>query len=215
MSEAERVSPEALAIAGYVAPRLRSQPEAVRMRRIGRLDKDGNVVGYTTLGDAQKALLKRQEIEFDVADREKSKYIKCRLCGILSRRPKGGGRANLCSLCSVPKCGRCGVNVERKRLTPSKLKRTKGAVRCFACFKAQVKPRPTCIDCGKLLSASASQKKTKRCWQCNGVANRKVHPPKPKCVDCGKQLSDMRSQRCLLHAGAERRRRQEDRKAPQ
>lgn len=55
-----------LHVAGAVAPRIRSQDDRTKSRRVARVDADGKVVGWTTLGEVQKALLLAREIELEV-----------------------------------------------------------------------------------------------------------------------------------------------------
>jgi hypothetical protein len=69
-----------LAVAGVIAPVLRSSTD-VALRRVGKLDAKGNVVGYTTLGEVQKALLLERQIELSTADGVRPKEVMCRNCG--------------------------------------------------------------------------------------------------------------------------------------
>jgi hypothetical protein len=61
MSKADR-----LAVAGVVAPFIREGATSYSLRRVARIDANGNVVGYTTLAAVQKVLLERHKIEIAV-----------------------------------------------------------------------------------------------------------------------------------------------------
>lgn len=81
---------ERLAVACAVAPTLRSQSDKTKSRRVARVDADGKVVGYTTLGEVQKALLRTREIELEVVDGVRPKEVICRACGkTVKVRPQG------------------------------------------------------------------------------------------------------------------------------
>lgn len=176
MSAAERVKPESLAIAGYSAPRLRSQSESVRLRRIGRLDKDGNVVGYTTLADTQKALLRRVEIEFDVEGRPR--WVLCEKCGA---KVKFGPRQSLkapkmCRAwtgCRSPKCVTCSADVSRNT--------AKHGGQCLVCSGRAPLPKVFCKDCGNELSKGGRDKGAIRCIGCHIKTKKRERP----CVSCG------------------------------
>lgn len=85
MNKAQR-----LAVAGVVAPHLREQSDKAAKRRVARVDKDGNVVGYTTLAEVQRALLERQKIELEVIDGVRPKEIVCAQCGRADRVARTG-----------------------------------------------------------------------------------------------------------------------------
>lgn len=74
MNKAER-----LAIAGQIAPILRSQGDKSK-RKVKIVDKDGNIIGESTIGELQKQILKRAEIEFDVHEDKNPIYILCDIC---------------------------------------------------------------------------------------------------------------------------------------
>lgn len=90
---------ERLALAGAVAPFLRDQSERAASRRVTRVDKDGNVVGYTTLAEVQQGLLRRHEIEIDVAPDERPREFFCQRCGLPSPMPERGAQPKHCSRC--------------------------------------------------------------------------------------------------------------------
>ncbi len=72
---------ERLALAAAVAPVLRGADAKAKNRRVALTDADGNVTGYTTLGEVQKSLLRRREIEIDVQDGKRPTEIACCFCG--------------------------------------------------------------------------------------------------------------------------------------
>lgn len=76
MNKAQR-----LVLAGAVAPSLRGASEKTKNRRVGRVDAEGRVVGYTTLGEVQKALLLERQIELEPADGVRPKEVVCTNCG--------------------------------------------------------------------------------------------------------------------------------------
>lgn len=194
MGAALRPKPEALAIAGYSAPRLRGQPEAVRMRRIAKTDQDGNVVGYTTLEEVQKALLRRQEIEFDVADGVRPKKIVCRHCGKLVATPKKGGPVPVCcASCRHYKCADCGAETTERRSN------RRDSVRCMPCRRTFVACKVTlCAGCKNPCKKLGKKSHAiPRCRPCRKLLTRRV----AVFCACGKQLSDdasyKGSTRCL------------------
>jgi hypothetical protein len=97
---------ERLAVAGAVAPRLRSQDDKTKSRRVALVDKDGKVTGYTTLAEVQKSLLKAREIELDVQDGVRPKEVVCRACG----RTRKVGRGPVPMVCRNGCDTRCGTD---------------------------------------------------------------------------------------------------------
>jgi hypothetical protein len=91
MKAQKKTKLDALAVAGFAAPRLRVLPDSVRNRRIAKTDSDGNVIGYTTLGEVQKSLLRRMGIEFDVQPEARPTKVFCAVCGapIVVKTKKG------------------------------------------------------------------------------------------------------------------------------
>lgn len=86
--EGERLNKaERLAVAAAVAPSLRRADERTRQRRIARVDAEGKVTGYTTLGAVQDALLAKHAIEIDVQPGVRAKEIICETCGIPVKVP--------------------------------------------------------------------------------------------------------------------------------
>lgn len=107
MNKAER-----LAIAGAVAPYVREGAEKNRQRRVALVDKDGNVTGYTTLADAQKAILERAKIEIAVVEGNRPEKTICTVCGCVMRTcPQD--RLYLCSKCKAPPCEACGKKLSK------------------------------------------------------------------------------------------------------
>lgn len=171
-----------LAVAGIVAPHLRNQTGRVASRRVAKVDKDGNVVGYTTLAEVQEALLLMRQIELDVVDGVRPKEKMCRLCGRTFKVRSGGIVPKLCSACVTPSCVVCHAPLPRLGHT---LKKRRPA-RCMDCRTAQKQSRLPCVDCGGLLSKHASAP---------GYKSRKEGLP-PRCRACTIVLNASRVKRC-------------------
>jgi len=76
------------------------------------------------------------------------------------------------------------------------------AKRCRECYyKSRVKPKPRCIDCGKILS----RRDAKRCKECSYKFRRGENHPhwrggkeRFRCIDCGKVLPNRYAKRCIV-----------------
>lgn len=169
---------QSLAVAGALAPHLRDQ-EGRASRRVARVDARGNVVGYTTLGEVQKALLRRQEIEFDVADGVRPKEIICETCGCVDKVGAKGAVPKCCARCRSPRCANCAIELPPSAGTPWAHRKRRGKpARCRGCAVEAVASAPVamCADCGALLGKHAMrpsavakrQGATPRCKPCNG-----------------------------------------------
>lgn len=178
MSKAEERL-EALAIAGYVAPRMRSAPETTRKRRIKRVDKEGNVVGETTVEEIQKALLAKRAIEFDVQEGVRPRERVCRKCGIAwdNDKNKVNGNRRYCERCVVVFCRDCKI-----KLPPTA--HCTNTTRCRSCEHASRKgtsrrPRkdPSTCGCGKVIDRRAIC-----CRACAGQRKRQANEAR-KAVD--------------------------------
>lgn len=113
-----------LRVAGAVAPQLRGQTRRTACRRVGIVNADGVVVGYTSLADVQKALLERHRIEIDVVDGVTPSEIICEGCGVpLPYKP----RRKMCVRC------RDGLCVDCENKLGSRCGRKKGRLRCRTC----------------------------------------------------------------------------------
>ena len=105
MNKAQR-----LVVAAAVAPVLRNEDEQTKSRRVALTDADGNVTGYTTLGEVQRQILARAKIEFDVEGRP-AKAI-CEYCGRVLPVPKAGGPVpKQCRYGCDRECRDCGAEV--------------------------------------------------------------------------------------------------------
>jgi hypothetical protein len=98
-----------LELAGAVAPALRNATEKTKSRRIGLIDANGNVVGYTTGAEALRGLAKIQELEHAVTDDTRPTEIVCRLCGKTVYVRSQPGRilsqcSEVCMGCVTPGC---------------------------------------------------------------------------------------------------------------
>lgn len=213
---------EGLAIAGYMAPRMRGADEAKRKRKVYRV-KDGKVVGEATLEEVQKGLLKARELEFDVADGVRPREVSCKDCGKPAKVPATGPVPTRCKQCRIGYCAACGGRVAHRTsrvcapcarkasykgpaLCPRcgkarKSKDGRGKRLCVACWKAGKKPRQTCAGCNVQLGRSAALHGNKMCRACVGVSRRR-----PGCSDCGGRRSCKSTTRCDPCARAHRKR---------
>jgi hypothetical protein len=90
---------ERLAIAGQVAPSLRSVKAKMARRRVGLLNKTGEVTGYTTLDKVPTVLLGRAGIEMATHDGVRPKESLCLVCGFFFDIPKRGKAPRVCKAC--------------------------------------------------------------------------------------------------------------------
>lgn len=176
---------ERLAIAGIIAPILRNQDENTSNRRVTKIDKNGNVVGYTTLSEVQRALLLTKQLEIEVVENSKSKEILCVGCGRVVKNKKTNQK--YCDKCVTRKCGQCGKT----------LKIYSESDKCSDCHLNNRRIIKICVDCGtqvtgKLANSSYISKKISpkpRCVMCQKEWRRKYAQEKRvNCIDCGKQL---------------------------
>jgi hypothetical protein len=128
---------ERLAVAGAVAPRLRSQDDKTKSRRVALVDKDGKVTGYTTLAQVQKSLLKAREIELDVQDGVRPKEVLCKHCGKTVKVPPKGGKCGqpptVCIDGCRQTCSESGCNKSVTRGAARSSARAGRAIRCLSC----------------------------------------------------------------------------------
>lgn len=161
-----------LVVAGAVAPVLRSQARTASRRKVGLTDKDGNVVRYVSVADVQEALLRREEIELDVA--EPSRVSICSACGrrfLLPDLPNVRRRKK-CSRCAYSRCADCGKQSTSK---------PKGVYRCIPCRKKRTDARMACVGCGKKVQKVGAK-------ECRPCLDKRTRPPDVLCQDCGKVL---------------------------
>lgn len=96
-----------LAIAGAVAPRLRSKIPG--RRRIHVVGADGEVVRSITDVELASGMLARGNIEFQVDDPERGlPTFTCAGCGRVTSRKAQGAGAKFCIECRNGKCSDCG-----------------------------------------------------------------------------------------------------------
>jgi hypothetical protein len=165
---------ERLAVAGAVAPALRSAARETSTRRVARVDVEGNIVGYTTLAEVQKALLERHKIEIELQPDKRPKEFICERCGKPSKVPKLGVVPKRCKPCKLTTCSACGNQKPARRYYKSTL--------CHPCYRRQGprKPRPQCQACGVEV--------VRRAKKCTACADKK-EKPNLRCADCDKELS--------------------------
>lgn len=161
-----------LAVAAEVAPVVRAQAETALTRRVARVDEDGNVLGYVTVTDLQKSLLRRHEIEIEVIQGVRPKAVLCKQCGKpVQVEVRRGRLPETCAACRNPPCVTCGVPV---------VKQYGKSARCVDCYKkerlAKAKPKTLCIDCQKPVAGvrPSSHDKPVRCRDCYRASVRKV-----------------------------------------
>ena len=121
-----------LALAGAVAPALRGATEKTRARRIALVGADGQVTGYTTLGEVQDALLAARGIELAVGLGALPDQALCKRCG--KAIPVAGSKIPLtCRGGCQPdmKCVDCPNLVTRK--SAERASRQGRDLRCRSC----------------------------------------------------------------------------------
>lgn len=184
---------ERLEVAGAIAPSLRESATQDRVRRVARVDAEGNVVGYVSLHEVKKALLKKKEIEIDVVG-VRQREVMCKECGLPFPVTKKHGTPTRCPKCWFCTCAFCGKTYQRKT-GDTKRKDYKA---CLSCRK-QHKVNNVCKDCGKQLVWNGPRLSPERCAPC---ANRSRRLPRPKCHVCGKELASLNSRQdppiCLV-----------------
>lgn len=193
MNKAER-----LALAGAVAPHLRSQSKKTASRRVGRLDKDGNVVGYTTWAEVQRVQLERRRIEIEVVDGFRPNEAVCHRCGLpanVRARARVAAGVTRCDKCTFLSCPDCNKPLPRCYSAPSMRPRGGGEKYCRACRKKRtIANLPRCADCAQPLSRNSAWQYRKnhgagvppRCGACSRKARLL---PKPACYICSKPLA--------------------------
>lgn len=161
MNKAER-----LAIARVVAPALRrATAEAhemygvadAKMRRVARVDADGKVVGYTTLAEVQKALLKAHAIEIETVDGARPKDVICELCGKPVKVERKSGRLPRvcrggCERQQTCATERCESVPPKWAFKPANIKRRGGPWVCGLCTRR--------VAARKALSSQTSEQRS-------------------------------------------------------
>ncbi|MCW5834514.1 MAG: hypothetical protein KIS78_19085 [Labilithrix sp.] len=143
MSTAEKMNKaQRLAIAGVVAPFLREGAERAAKRRVAKVDKDGNVVGYTTLAEVQAKILERAEIEIAVQDGVRPKEVICKYCGKVIR-VKGdakGAPPRQCPDGCVRDCATPGCEGRISKVS-ARRRAKEGIVngKCYRCSRREVR----------------------------------------------------------------------------
>lgn len=183
-----------LAVAGLVAPHLRDQSAKAARRRVAKVDKDGKVVGYTTLAEVQQALLHERKIELETVEGVEPKEFFCEECGRPFERPPRTIRKR-CDRCTFLSCTDCGKALPRNYSSPSM--RSKGSGSrvpiCRPCKMARTAAAtPTCSVCAVALLPNSEWQWKRRWGDCPlmcGVCSRKSRLlPVPTCGSCGKTL---------------------------
>ncbi len=136
MNKAQR-----LALASAVAPVLRGTSEKTKSRRVARVDAEGNVVGYTTLAEVQKALLLTRQIELETTDGVRQVEGVCTKCGRSVKLNTNIVPPIVCyeGGCAQKHCAgyegfECSEVPGRKALLPSGIKDREGELwRCKSC----------------------------------------------------------------------------------
>lgn len=170
MNKAER-----LAVAGQVAPTLREHGERARSRRVARVNERGDIVGYTTLAEVQRAQLARAKIELDVmGGGVRPAFVVCHACGSVVRATLTGHPRPRLHGCkrgrpTTVACSSCGATVPATRTGPPRPR----AHRC---------KHNVCKDCGGEVRADKKRNVGIRCAACAGLRK-----PKEHCA-CGAEL---------------------------
>lgn len=179
--EGPRNKAERLALAGAVAPTLRNNAAKAKDRKVAKLDKDGNVVGYTTLAKVQEALLAKEKIELAVQDGVRPKKIFCETCGVPFAPPKKGFANRVCRKCREKPCVDCGKPTSARWANETAKDR-----RCMECYhkKRRAPPPGLCTDCGTSLGRcsnhphrirSRSKDGKARCLACSNKYKQRAH----------------------------------------
>lgn len=181
---------ERLAVAGAVAPSIRSQ----ELRRVARVDSEGNIVGYSTLAEVQASLLKRHEIEIEVTDGVRPKEWFCEKCG-LPCKVRHRQTVPRCERCTFLKCADCGKAFPRCYSAPSMQRRGHKEKVCRPCMSKRVAAaKPRCAVCNVAINVHLRWQYRKRWGESEplrcGPCLRKHHKlPVPTCSVCFKELS--------------------------
>lgn len=143
---------ERLAVAAHIAPSLRS----TALRRVARTDKNGNVIGYSDIGEIQQALIGRAKIEIDVHEGTRPRRVVCDVCGKICRvRGTTGRPASRCDECNTPLCTKCKKPLGRKASAPSR--RSKSGL-CKAC-RLEKMAKWKCVSCQKKVSPTLAKRR--------------------------------------------------------
>lgn len=192
---------ERLALAGVVAPFLRESVERTAKRRVARVDESGNVVGYTTLAEVQKALLKRHQIEIDVQPGVKAVEVPCPSCGLPIKKPKTGCTPKRCLRCKLGNQKHCaGFNGEHCRvampagaMTDSAISHRKGRPwLCRSCARRKEKKSVSCagyagFECTKVAGPEVLKPRSVRsrqgaAWRCKACHDKQRAVKQIKCA---------------------------------
>lgn len=159
---------ERLALAGQIAPVLRDQTPGAIARRVARVDSNGNVVGYTTIGEVQASLLRRQKIELAFEEGVRPTEVPCERCGApVAVRPTGR-IPKVHAACKIGHCSICLAETSR------------GKSRCGTCV-ARIRDR-LCVGCANPLGRDAAT----RCRPCSDAFQKAAaERRRPKCIACG------------------------------
>lgn len=184
MNKAQR-----LAIAGTVAPFVRESAEVASVRRVARVDANGIVVGYTTLAEVQKSLLRRHEIEIATQPGVRPKQTICVGCGVPTRLARVGSRRRYCDSCQRPKCSDCGKQLDaavgRRRCMDCHLARKsrsckRGHEFTEANTRTDKRGRRACKRC-EYLKTRARHDRAKEERRARGFKKPKPRPPASHC----------------------------------
>jgi hypothetical protein len=189
MSKAER-----LALAGAIAPILRDQGQDAFERRVTLLDKDGKVVGYRTLAEVQMGLLRRKQIEFEVADGVRPTKVVCEQCGKLFA-PRPGKLRKVCpDGCNV-QCpgfgeteGSCQARSPRNAFQPAVIKARKG--RAWMCKPCGI--RKMYADPAERTKRTKARRKNKT-WRKNVAAATSARSRTPEWRAANKERAQRRA----------------------
>lgn len=123
-----------LALAAVEAPILRSASEKTLARRVGLVDKDGNVVGYTSGREALKALAKAHDLEHVVDDGVRPREVVCQNCGKTVKVGKAGKVPSVCLKGCVRTCATRGCTNDIGIHAAREGARERRSVRCKSCI---------------------------------------------------------------------------------
>lgn len=164
---------ERLAIAGAIAPTIRSAEVSKRDRIVRIKDKNGNTIRTLSLIDLQKELLEKRGIEIDMGDGIRPKITICEDCGCPIFVKKSGVLRTRCDDCGWVKCENCNKRVSM-RIASNDIRKSKITRWCKPCsvLLGRRKTKPTspealCVSCGERQASSVVS------------YHKKKHPEKP------------------------------------
>lgn len=194
-----RSKAENLALVSVLAPHLREAVNRAAARRVARVDAQGNVVGYTTLVEVQKSLLRRHALEIELQPDERPREVFCS-CGLPIKVAKVGRTPTHCTRCKSDRCSKCDGPLAKGSCAPWKIaqRRAKGIEPvCSSCKRARLEAIRAARAGAPCPCDDAPATRTPcvvcicvRCGTCRARMSRETHPERgskeapPMCRPC-------------------------------